>query len=820
MKSIMRYIFAGTLLTLLVITLSSCQSSSSSSSSSDSYTTPTAESGSGSLSISSKVSVVEAQEDATFSESAAAGSHSLMLDFQEISSNINYSINTNSFSDHSDYNQDQTEFWVHEDSVQAFNTVNEILCSIDQSKYDEMIGLGNYRAQIDTSQCSSSNDDASSQVQDSQNQSSSTTRTEYENWVVNSSRETNQPHIVKVWIDETARDKHDEDKMIMAKLSIYRSSSDSNPLGYFTLYFIGYPVDAGGNADTTQDPIFKGYMRTVTNSSGNVLLQFSNNMNTRDGTVAEQATFRRSSNGKTGSGTLSAPNWDSPGAPTTQKYNIAYNDTHFLREKGNEGEKCFDRENFNTTVWDYGMYNSSGARVQLASGFPIKYEAGSDEYYGWVGYHGLWLEDDANISHGDTVYKQERNNNNTVETPYTVFIAGGRLIKHTRKALDLGDLKNVPLQWGIYDSGADEWIEYQVKWNGSNLQKTATLDRENWIWTEITPENLDLSGEWSFHFWSEALGGSGSINIKDTSGNYVAPDNNTNVIFHTRNMVYPTDTIPANLVCFDQCPDPSALADTSASSLVFNDDLWHINSAPNASNYRQYTFNSSSMLLKYSGTNVVMSSANESQQWGFHSGMLFEPSTANLNNMACNGGTETCNWQGWDQMESYYTWETGPEQWNKFTAIKDGSNNFERFDPPMKVSYTHSQTDTGAYDNKYNGTKFQLEYAGFGNLHGIPGRCIDRDTGSTVSCDRDTRWIPEFSIRPGTTVTDVSNGTTEYVVKPLHGEQRMRNVAVSNCSSLSLTTFNLPSISDWVNPNIGNKPVVSDAPAVIGGVVQ
>lgn len=422
------------------------------------------------------------------------------------------------------------------------------------------------------------------------------------------------------------------------------------------------------------------------------------------------------------------------------------------------------------------MYNSTGTRVSIDSGFPIKYSSGSADYYGWVGYHGLWMPDDAGISNGATVYKQEWNNDTTSETPYTVLIANGRLIKHTRKTMALGDLKNVPLQWGQYDSGRNEWVQYRVEWNGSSLQKTATLDQENWSWTSITPVNLDLSGEWSFNFWSEALGGSGSINIKDASGNYTAPSNASNVIFHVQDMVYPTDTVPTSLVCFNQCPDPAALANSSASTLILTDKDWHMSSAPNAANYYQYSFDTGSMLLQYNGSDVVMTQANSSQPWGFHSGMLFEPSSANLDTVSCNSGTQTCNWQAWDQMGVYYTWETGPENWNHFTAIKDGSNNFARFDPPMKVSYTHVQTDTDAYDYKYNGAKFQLEYSGFGNLHGIPGRCIDRDTGESISCDGNSRWIPEFSILPGTTVTDVNSGSTEYVLKPLHGEQRMRNV--------------------------------------------
>jgi len=226
------------------------------------------------------------------------------------------------------------------------------------------------------------------------------------------------------------------------------------------------------------------------------------------------------------------------------------------------------------------------------------------------------------------------------------------------------------------------------------------------------------------------------------------------------------------------------------------------------------------MLLGGSGTAVVMSQANERNPWGFHSGILFEGSAGNYAKLQCEwDATDTCNFRGWDNLDSYYTWETGPERWNKFTAIKSGST-FARFDPPMKVTYTHAQTNTSRYDYKYNGAKFQLEYAGLGNLHGIPGHCIDSN-GADIECGQNTRRLPEFNVLPGKTVVSVADGSTEYVVKHLHVEQRMSKVDDDpNCSGLTLTAYSLPEIADWENPDLGARPIVTDAPAVIAGVLQ
>ncbi len=822
METYLKKGFIALILLLFVTSLSNCTQSSDDDSGGSEETTasgtsdPTATVGSDSLTLSSQVSVVEAQDDSELSTPVIPGNQTITLNGAQLVKAIAQAVNVSGFAADSDYNQDEMDVWVHEESVQAFSTVNEILCSIDQSRYADMKGQGNYRAQIDSALCSSSNDDASEQTENSQNQSSSSNATEYEEWVVNSSRVENEPHIIKVWINEEAEDDHDVSKMIMAKMMIYQSATDSNPFGYFKMNFTAYPTDADGNADTTQDPFFKGYIKTVIdNDTGDTLLQFSNSGNFGGGSFNEQATFRRASSGSSGSGTLSSPKWDESGSSSYAVFNIAYDKDYFLRQQGSETAQCFSRSDFDKTVWDYSMYDNVGSRVQLDSGFPIKYTSGTDEYYGWVGYYGLWMQEEANVSNGDTVYKQTYSDSGTSESPYTVFIAGGRLIKHTKQTMTLGDLKNVPLQW--WENGAD----YRVEWNGSELVKTAILDDSNWTWQEMTPEVLSFnSSDYAFHFWSEALGGSGSFNLTDPSnGDYLAPSSATIVNFHVQDMVYPTDTVPSSLLCFENCPDAASMSNPTSTSLTKTDKDWWSDTAPDSFIYHSFDFSTTDMVLMDSGTAAVMTEANENNSWGFHSGILFEDTDANHTAMQCEWEvTDTCNFRAWENLSVYYTWETGPEQWNKFTAIKSGDT-FAKFDPPMKVTYTHSQTDTEAHDYKYDGAKFQLEYSGHGNLHGIPGHCIDKDTGEETSCDSDVRWIPEFSILPGSTVTGVTD-STEYVVKPLHVEQRMSNVNLSNCGGLSLTTYDLPSITAWEDPDIGDKPVVTDAPAVIAGELQ
>jgi hypothetical protein len=144
------------------------------------------------------------------------------------------------------------------------------------------------------------------------------------------------------------------------------------------------------------------------------------------------------------------------------------------------------------------------------------------------------------------------------------------------------------------------------------------------------------------------------------------------------------------------------------------------------------------------------------------------------------------------------------------------------FDPPVKVEYTHTQTDQTAKDYKYNGVKFFLDYNGFGQLNGIPGKCIDTSTGLEVlDCNgSNKRYVPEFSIASGSTV---KNSSTTYYVKALDVEQRMIKKDEAVCANANVTapagTINLPVIPLNLDPAIGSEPAGVEV-KVIGGIVQ
>lgn len=754
-----------------------------------------------------------------------------------------------------DYANDVTQTWTYERSEEAFGTINEILCSVGQTQYDAMVNKGTYKAMIDINQCSSKRDSAQSAGQESSNQSSGSTAPDYETWIVNSYRETDtSPQIIRAWIKQKASGP-EPGKVIMAKVTVTESVSATNPYGIFIMNFIAYP-EINGNT-MTANPMFKGILKAEKDAtSGKVLLKFAMKGGfgdpadpTKSMTMEEYTVLDRSADGTTGSGSISHSFIDPRGSETA-KFDVAFNDNNFYRQDASSNKVCLDRKSYNESAWRYGLYDSAGKRVNRNSGFPIKYTdtATAKDYFGWAGYYGLWLPDSVTLNDGAAVKKQVFSSSGPpTETEYTLLKKGGKLKKHTQGMLTLAEIKGIPLDYGE-QSGAT-WTNFRVEWDGIGFKKKAKQGTPpNYMWGDLaaadqTYISLTTLGWGELNFWSQSLGGQVRVKLTATTSgippavvtvtySYPAETTANTVVFYKEDIVYPGDfTSTASFSCYDNCP----VYDASATGTGVTSSGWQ----PATTAYT-YTFGSD-MVLKdtTSSTNSLLmtKAGTDNQQWGFMSGPMFDPAKTDstgktyLDLLKCDWQewdpvtntaiTKTCGWKAWSVLPEFYTWETGLNNWNQFTALKDAAGAVVHFDAPLQVKYTHSQTITTARDYKYNGAKFYLEYAGFGELHGIPGVCVDGDTGAPIDCAQGgsgkfVRWVPEFMIPEGSAVT---NGTTAtYYVKPQEVERRMK--AGADCSALTLTSYTLPDVSLWEDPAIGDIPTVTNAPAVVGGVVQ
>jgi hypothetical protein len=211
-------------------------------------------------------------------------------------------------------------------------------------------------------------------------------------------------------------------------------------------------------------------------------------------------------------------------------------------------------------------------------------------------------------------------------------------------------------------------------------------------------------------------------------------------------------------------------------------------------------------------------------QSGIRTGRLF---TA-LADAQCSGNASQYCDQKVDELEVYYQWETGPNQWNQFAAVKDAAGAVVAFDAPLQVSYS---VPTGAKYGQYAGKSIVLQYGGFGELWGIPGSCVSRLTNEHVSCDtQDSRYVPAFVIPFDEVLGRVTDGGTTYLAKWLDREIRFARKDTSVCSAAGVSlssALTLPDASGLQNPSdpasaiyIGEKPVVTGAPRVIDGDVK
>ena len=726
------------------------------------------------------------------------------------------------------YVTDPVITYVQERSVDAFGTVNQILCMMAQTQYGYMLNQGAYKAQVDINKCKGQ-DDASTGGQESANQSSSSTMPNYEMWTVEASRADNTaPQIIKAWIHESATE-NEPAKIIYAKGVVTEGVSSTNPYGVFTMNFKAFPVLGGVEQPQS---MFRGVLKAEKDEgTGKVVLKFfdTGGFSKPGGdnvSFTERVALDRNS-GADGGGNIYTRDISPMGTLTTN-FAIAFNDDNFKRKNLLDNSSvCLDRKDFNISAWRYGVYYDNGARVNRNSGFPVRY----DTHNGYIGYWGPWFQDNVTLVTGDTVHKQTFGPGGGTETPYTVLVSGGKLKKHTRKDLLLGEIVNIPLDYNEF--GNDN--QYRVLWNGTAFKKVAILNKSNYTFADLNPQqDFDL-GALRFtelNFWSQALGGSVQVRlqgcVQDNNGTFEPNDDTfsctasgtTPVITYVETTVNPGDTVPASFACFENCPDAATLGTSNPFKNISGFQPF----PPSSDNVEiaTYTFSADNMVLLDGGNPVTSSSLDSSFQWGLMSGPLFDP--AYIDNLVCDfDSNATCGWRARSNLSEYYSWETGPNSWNRFTALQSGGT-FVSFDPPLLLEYTH----LGA--GKYLNTRFYLEYSGFGDLHGIPGTCVSMDNGAVVDCSLSgpgvpIRWVPEFTVPDG---SELTAGGVTYYVKALEKEQRMKKVGDEVCVGLDVAPYaalTLPDIDEWTDPTtgsgaIGSEPSVTGAPAVVGGVLQ
>jgi hypothetical protein len=720
----------------------------------------------------------------------------------------------------SEYLQDQTS--------EGLKQPNSILCYMAATRPDAMVNKGTYVALIDESKCdTSSRDSASNSSSQGGGQASNFTSMRF-----TSTRDTNSsPQISK----GHARIKMGDDNnptpaIVYVHLSTTEGPSATAPNGALTMNLTGL-------ATANNAKVMRGKIVT---SGANLTFAWA----VSDGAGSENYRLYVDGNDSAGSGSIVFADRQNPGQNIT--INFGYNQSYFCRQKVGGLEKCFSRskEDAAFSVWRYGVYDdNTGARYDLAvPGFPVKNANGQ---FGFASYWGTWFA--TPLAVGETAITSQNG-----QTSYTALKTSGRLVKYSKQSKTLNQLQKVPFQFwssasigSIANQNAPTNQNYEAFWNGSAFVVTSTnscsqsgcfktkLDAD----VSLTAQQLlAKTGNMGVSGWSEALGG--QLQISPTALQSQTPGTET-ATFNTQETVKPSDTVPTSLKCVRNCPT-DALLNAPVNGNPFLNSTW---GATQAADVVTYTWDANAYAIKdNTGTALRNSrlSTNIGQQYGgsggVRSGNLVDAN--NLSDLLCPASQNTyCDWKA-SALDTYYVWENGNNDWNSATFLRKVDNTYVNFTAPQSASFT-VPNDATLY-GQYAGANMNLQFGGFGNLWGIPGKCFDPQTNQEASCGPSTRYVPAFSIPENTASASdgkvIIDNATKWV-KFLDREIRFkRDGAITSAgqnitlgsdnnlpAALSLTSADSEDPAESTNTNFAGSVQDSDfnvAPKVIHGVVQ
>lgn len=473
------------------------------------------------------------------------------------------------------YETDQVNTYVWDESMESLEIINEIMCYIDQTGYKEMVNQDPYIALINGDECRKSGNDSSQN-----DQSSGSNATSYETWTVSSTRASSTaPQVVNIWFSEVDERTGEPDGYMRVQTIVTEGVSDDMPFGEFTLNFEFY--DDGD--DTSNGG---GVLKTTTPPDGSpdgsvAFLFYENGLESEnmgpgpeveiDHTTQIKVVFDDADGNNGVAAIKKTIVFDPDGLDVdtiaqieaeNKTYDIAFNGMNFLksiRDANPAEEACTDRSQFDTQVWSYNLYlkdgENAGSRVAINSGFPFKAEVGDDSVFGHIGYWGIWVPYGVNISEITTLVRENfgpGGSGDEAPEEYTLVQAPGKMIKSSKTQVALADLEGMSLGWwpwippectdensnldtpceGVNDisEGNDYIVEYTSDTELSLAEEGNTIVAGAGFYA-IGTRSWGESGEsityldtpvkiyipW-FNFWSQQLGGSVSYPFVDDQG--------------------------------------------------------------------------------------------------------------------------------------------------------------------------------------------------------------------------------------------------------------------------------------------------------------
>ncbi|MCW8956845.1 MAG: hypothetical protein OQL09_08180 [Gammaproteobacteria bacterium] len=746
----------------------------------------------------------------------------------------------------SDYVMDEAHTYVYDASMESLDTVNMILCLMEQTGASEMVNEGAYIALVNEDKCEQGENKSNS---GSTGQSSGGQVDELSAWTIESTRASSTAdQLVKIWVPgDTGGDPMDEQE-ILVEVTVTDAVSSTLPFGNFTMNFKGVAEDSGNEFET-----MRGLLQTVDNDQGQPQFRFVNlGGDAIDGgsvfgfSFEEAASVVLDDADGTGGVAKTRRAESNPYETIEALFAVAFDTDYLLRGKDDDGvsgidaTSCKSRNSFNSQVWRYNLYHavdgtfngeavSGGDRVELNSGFPFNYDNnndGSNDAYGYVGYHGVWTENGV-LDDGASITRFDYSSDTTSEL--TVNVSPGKMVRRSANTESLTSFQGDEFQyWGphpVYTSFFGQWLvtvdgnnDFQIistfSWGNNGPVTSTTFDHDGdqgASTAEVAAAaTISLTNNQNIWLWSDSLGGniayihndsqaSGERTVTFYAEEFVSPADST---------LFPGSTGSVTLYCYERCLK-GGLDQAAIDAATNENDLYYAY----AGTPFEYSLSSSSgkVILRDHLNNIVSAvgldfslNGNLHNDWGINTGEMVATALAD----------PAQPWGVYGASVSY-RWETGDNDWNRLVTVTDVAGNVANFDRPLQFTYTHTTANDANDSADFNNKKFMLQYGGSGELWGFPW-VEDVETG---------RWYAAATLKDGVTLSDGSNN---FVVKAIEQEQTMQDIDESSCSSLNIDNvltdpaLVLPSISDMgtVSFSLSDKPVVTAAPAVIEGELQ
>lgn len=704
----------------------------------------------------------------------------------------------------SDYHQDRVGEHMYDPSMRPLDTVNLILCLLEQTRASAQLNVGPYIALVDMDRCDTHRKQGGGA-------GAGSVAPEFTEWTVDARRARNDaPMTVKIWL----RDKdgpNDQAQNILIDIIATDGVGPGRPFGAFSMHFEGV-TDIG-------ETIMRGSLVTVDNPDGKPQFRFINTMGAAanpsiSGYAQIEATNAVLDDAAGSTGTAKTfSSYESGSHRGAETYALAFDRMYLLRGKDVDQDNttdeavCASRNDLESHVWQYNLYHrdagtiagrsvSSGSRVSMQSGFPFRYDDGTRTHRGYMSYWGPWLDSDQPLPDRAQIIRTRRDGGEAGASTYTIRHSGGKLIRLTENTLSMERLAGESFFYFGENPANGQHGEWRVQ-----VQNAAFVISDRVEFTDQGPVFTPLDGPVSIMpqyegetlwMWSDTLGG-------DVRYQHTERVADRAVQFFAQETVGASDPVfaaPFTLQCQDNCLRGGV---REASN---HDDLFYP-----YGDTQLYT------LSQADGVITLIDEGN---------GRAVDFSRLDLRAVGYDGGMQTGSlYPATGQNGAVaYRWESGPNPWNRYVAAIDERGEAAVFSRPLALAYNHETAHDRNDDDRYDGRTFMLQYGGSGELSGFPRRDGD-----------EVRGYAGFALRDGVVLSvdlDRDGREEHLVVKATDIEYTMRETRLSTCSSANLdidavfSSLPLPTARDIraVSFTLGEKPAVTDPPAVIDGEIQ